>query len=280
MHHNHPGQVLPLLPSDERRLGGHWDVRECGRRVVRYQMVSFAVMRLLGGWLAKIPEYELKLEIGRHVWQDAQAAEALRVRTGELRVPADADRRPPTEVQRWLDMLDQAHTPLQFLVGIYRVAKPRLVSEMTFHVTATDAVCDAPTLRTLRPIIEELGDQIRWGEAAIAAVASDDPAHSADAAGWQARLEQALGDSGGLMAEGTPQPAELDANADRSNGFSTTHEPRSPRLLIAARDARFYIDMSPRVLPEDQSGTREPIASSWSTRARPRVESFSSRVAR
>jgi hypothetical protein len=69
-------------------------------------------MRLLGGWLAKVPEYELKLEIGRHVWQDAQAAESLRVRTGELRIPADADRRPPVEVKRWLDRLDQAQTPL------------------------------------------------------------------------------------------------------------------------------------------------------------------------
>ena len=27
--------------------------------------------------------------------------------------------------------------------------------------------------------------------------------------------------------------------------------PRSERLLIAARDARFYIDMTPRILPED-----------------------------
>src|SRR5918995_6452838 len=92
---DHTRAVLGLLPADSRRLGGSMDVRECGRRVVRYQIVSFNVMRLLAGWLAKIPEYELKLEIGRHVWQDAQAAEALRVRTAELRIPTDADRRPP-----------------------------------------------------------------------------------------------------------------------------------------------------------------------------------------
>jgi uncharacterized ferritin-like protein (DUF455 family) len=243
-------EVLALLPPDERRLGGSMDVRESGRRVVSYQMVSFAVMRLLGGWLAKIPEYELKLEIGRHVWQDAQAAESLRVRTGELRVPSDADRRPPVEVQRWLDRLDQAVTPLQFLVGIYRVAKPRLVRAMVEHMESTDPVCDAPTLRTLRPIIQELREQIDWGNAAIAAVCAGSAPLTAQAAGWQSELEAALAEAGGLVAEGTAQPSEAE-DEPTVTGLPAERAPRSERLLIAARDARFYIDLSPRVLPED-----------------------------
>src|SRR6266851_5552999 len=247
--------VPPLLPPDGRRLGGSMDVRESGRRVTLYQVVSFALMRLLGGWLAKIPEYELKLEIGRHVWQDAQAAESLRVRTGELRVPADADRRPPVELQRWLDSLDQAKTPLQFLVGIYRVAKPRLVGAMVQHMESTDPVCDAPTLRTVRPIIQELGEQINWGEAAIAAVCAGNLVLAAESAAWQAHLEASLAEAGGLLVEGTPQPAEpegtVEAGKQSLNRLQAARTPRSERLLIAARDARFYIDMSPRVLPED-----------------------------
>src|SRR5690349_9929187 len=139
--------LAALLPPETRRLGGTFDVREAGRRVVRYQMVSFHIMRLLAGWMAKITEYELKLEIGRHVWQDAQAAESLKQRTSELRIPTDADRRPPVEVQRWLDAVDSAETPLQFLVGIYRVVKPRLSAAMQYHAAATDSVCDAPSVR-------------------------------------------------------------------------------------------------------------------------------------
>ena len=246
---DHAQTVLGLLPPDTRRLGGSFDVRECGRRVVRYQVTTFGVMRLLCGWLAKIPEYELKLEIGRHIWQDAQAAEALRVRTGELRVPADADRRPPLEVQRWLDALDQASTPLEFLVGVYRVAKPRLVSAMTSHIATTDAVCDAPTIRTLRPIMLELAEQIAWGERAIEAVCSMEPAHVPAAAASQTRLEAMLFEAGGLLADGPIQPPHPEARPE--TGLPAAREPRSQRLLVAARDARFYIDMSPRVLPED-----------------------------
>jgi uncharacterized ferritin-like protein (DUF455 family) len=243
--------VLPLLPPDRRQLGGALDVRESGRRVVRYQVISFALMRLLGGWLAKIPEYELKLEIGRHVWQDAQAAEALRVRSGELRIPADADRRPPVEVQNWLEALDQADTPLQLLVGVYRVAKSRLMSAMSLHMAATDPVCDAPTLRTLRPIVHELGEQIAWAEAAIGAITTAQPGHESEAAAWQARLEAMLARCGGLLAEATPQTAETEAPPEPDTALPAERAPRSERLLIAARDARFYIDMSPRVLPED-----------------------------
>jgi uncharacterized ferritin-like protein (DUF455 family) len=247
--------TLPMLPPDTRRLGGAFDVKEAARRVVRYQTVTFHTMRLLGGWLAKIPEFELKLEIGRHVWQDAQAAEALRQRTSELRVPADSDRRAPVEVQRFLDALDEAESPLEFLAGIYRVAKPRLISAMQYHVRVTDSVCDAPTVRTLTPIIQEATEQVRWGEAAVEALIGDDASHAAKAAAWQQYLETALAQAGGIVAEGTPPTPEPETTPEIAMQsimeLPRASQPRSERLLIAARDARFYIDLTPRVLPED-----------------------------
>jgi uncharacterized ferritin-like protein (DUF455 family) len=247
--------LAALLPPDTRRLGGTFNVHEAGRRVVRYQMVTFHAMRLLGGWLAKIPEYELKLEIGRHVWQDAQAAEALKQRTAELRIPTDADRRPPVQVQRWLDTVDEADTPLQFLVGMYRVVKPRLAAAMQYHAAATDPFCDAPTVRVLRLVVAELAEQIAWGEAAIQALCADDAERVTQAVTWQARLEALLADAGGLVADGTPQPSVPETTQELAMQSITAlpgaQTPRSERLLIAARDARFYIDLSPRVLPED-----------------------------
>ena len=251
--------TLPLLPPDVRRLGGEFDVKEAARRVVRYETVTFHLMRLLGGWLAKIPEFELKFEIGRHVWQDAQAAESLRQRTSELRVPAEADRRVPAEVQRFLDELDAAETPLQFLVGVYRVTKPRLVSAMQYHAVVTDQVCDAPTVRSLRPIVAELAYQIHWGEAAIEALIGTDQdaavGRARQAVAWQQHLEETLAGAGGLVTEGTPQPPEEPLTPEVAmRGIAAmpkARTPRSERLLVASRDARFYIDLSPRVLPED-----------------------------
>lgn len=247
--------TLPTFLPDLRRLGGEFDVRESARRVVRYQMVEFHIMRLLAGWLAKIPEFDLKFEIGRHVWQDAQHAESLRQRTSELRVPQDADRRPPVEVQQFLDALDEAATPLQFLAGVYRIAKPHLVSAMQYHLAVTDQICDAPTVRTLRPIIAEETEQIRWGESVIAALIGNDRQRATQTLSWQQHLESMLAEAGGLVATGTTplpeDPSTPEVGMRSIYGMAQAKAPRSERLLVAARDARFYIDMTPRVLPED-----------------------------
>ena len=127
------------------------DVRESGRRVVRYQVVSFAVMRLLGGWLAKIPEYELKLEIGRHVWQDAQAAEALRVRSPAscASPPMPIDDRRSRCSAGWTCWTRPAHRSNFWWASTGWPS--HVCGAMVDHVESTDPVCDAPTLRTLRP---------------------------------------------------------------------------------------------------------------------------------
>src|SRR5207237_7838867 len=122
-----------------------------------------------------------------------QAVEALRQRTTELRVPAEADRRAPVEVQRFLDALDAAETPLQFLAGVYRVAKPRLLSAMQYHAAVTDQLCDAPTVRTLKPILAELADQLRWGEAASEALIGADATRAAAAGCWPISLQAVSG---------------------------------------------------------------------------------------
>src|SRR5437899_2552625 len=69
-------------------------------------------------------------------------------------------------------------------------------------------------LVTLRPILQDPGDQVAWGEYAIAAVCADAPARSTEAAAWQAQLEAKLAAAGGLVAEGTPQPPESEATVE------------------------------------------------------------------
>jgi uncharacterized ferritin-like protein (DUF455 family) len=151
--------------------------------------------------------------------------------------------------------LDEAQTPLEFLTGIYRVVKPRLISAMQYHVTVTDPVCDAPTIRVLRPIIAEETDQVRWGEAAVEALIAGDPKRAASTSAWQQHLETILAEAGGVVAKGTPQAPDVETTPEVAMqsimALPRAQRPRTERLLVAARDARFYIDMTPRILPED-----------------------------
>ena len=124
-------------------------------------------------------------------------------------------------MQRWLDAVDEAETPLGFLVGIYRVVKPRLSAAMQYHAAATDPVCDAPTVRVLRFVVAELAEQIAWGEAAIQALCADDAERVAQAGAWQARLEGLLADAGGLTTRCTP-PRSRGATRTSSHGCPGT----------------------------------------------------------
>ena len=56
------------------------------QRLVRYAFLEQAAMRTLAGWLPGVPEWDVKNELGLHIWEDADSAERLRGRLRELRV--------------------------------------------------------------------------------------------------------------------------------------------------------------------------------------------------
>ena len=64
------------FPVDRRQLGGKFTVKENGRRLLRYFYLERRLMHALGAWALTIPEYEVKLETGRHIFYHADAARA------------------------------------------------------------------------------------------------------------------------------------------------------------------------------------------------------------
>jgi len=61
----------------------------------------------------------------------------------------------------------------------------------------TDQVCDSPTVRTLKFILIDEEEQIRWGQAIYEEMA-DTPAKRRQALEWQMHLEEILAASGGV----------------------------------------------------------------------------------
>ena len=51
------------------------------------------------------------------------------------------------------------------LAGLYRVLKPHLAVYYRHHAAVTDQVCDSPTVRTLKFILIDEEEHIRWGQA-------------------------------------------------------------------------------------------------------------------
>ena len=74
-------QAYPYrFPRDPRLLGGKYSVAENARRLLRFFYFERRMMQALGAWTLSIPEFEVKLETGRHIFYHADAARALRER--------------------------------------------------------------------------------------------------------------------------------------------------------------------------------------------------------
>src|SRR6185503_14043976 len=74
------------FPRDPRLLGGKFTVAENRRRLLRFFYFERRLMQALGAWTLSLPEFELKLETGRHIFYHADAARLLRERLTEQEI--------------------------------------------------------------------------------------------------------------------------------------------------------------------------------------------------
>src|SRR5437762_12273280 len=111
------------FPRDFRRLGGKFSVEENGRRLLRFFYWERRLMQALGAWTLSIPEFEVKLETGRHIFYHADAARAFRERLHEQEQRfADIDQHRDAEIDRFVEEVLSASDPAELLVGVHQVA--------------------------------------------------------------------------------------------------------------------------------------------------------------
>lgn len=161
----------------------------------------------LGGWVAVVPELDIKMKLGTHCYHHAWHAELWHKRLPELReMNPDRLTRPPNEeLVRFADALTEPEgleTTLEKLVGVYRVLIPHKIAAYTHHLRNTSSVTDAPTQRSLRfALADEIADW-REGEMLIQTLL-DGPEDVDRAAARQAETEALLWAAGGIAGPGT-----------------------------------------------------------------------------
>src|SRR5258705_18630 len=110
------------FPRDRRQLGGKFSVEEGARRLLRFFYLERRLMQGLGAWTLSIPEFEVKLEAGRHIFYHADAARLLRERLNEQETrlrDVDGFRNP--EIDRFIEELLSAESACELLVGVHQV---------------------------------------------------------------------------------------------------------------------------------------------------------------
>ncbi|MFI5335997.1 MAG: ferritin-like domain-containing protein [Opitutales bacterium] len=202
------------FPVDRRQLGGKFTVKENSRILLRFFYFERRLMQALGSWTLTIPEYEVKLETGRHIFYHADAARLLRERLTEqeFRPPAiDAFRDP--EIDRFIDEMLSAANATELLVGVHQVLGRALATTYRHHIDDTDPVTDVPTIRCLKRILTDYEPMLEWADAAVEAYVAGG-IDEAPLATWRWHLTRLLASIGGttgadVKAE-APAPLRID----------------------------------------------------------------------
>jgi hypothetical protein len=202
---NKPRQ--PFAPWDRRELPGAFSVEETARRVGNYKWVEMRLFEALGGWVATVPELDVKMRLGTHTYHHAWHADLWNKRLPELReMNTERLTRPANEhVEAFFEAMtepeDKGQT-IEKLVGVYRVLIPHKIAAYTYHLNNTSTITDAPTIRSLKFVLADEFEDWRDGEMLIQSLI-ETPDEVQRAASHQARLEGILVQAGGMAGPGS-----------------------------------------------------------------------------
>ena len=157
--------------KDFRRIGPpDWhDVRTNAAGLGVLYTVEVELARLLGGWIARMPELSEKIAFAKVVYEDAEHAALLEARLLELRVPEPdlaALRRRTAPI---FTRLERADDPWEVLAHVFRVLKPALLADLRRHLEGCPPYVDEPTVRIVRRILREEELHLELGLALLAA---------------------------------------------------------------------------------------------------------------
>ncbi|NOU62512.1 DUF455 family protein [Paenibacillus sp. LMG 31461] len=191
--------------------------------------VERELMRLLGGYLLNVSDWELKKTIPRHMWQDSLRANALRSRVLELRYPRrDVDEGHDQQLTNFLNILSKCANEREFIEGVYFVTKEFLKTRYENYLQIAEPIDDAPTIAFMKRFPEEIAEQLLdvqrlYPQITRRFVAADE---------WISYLERYVADFSGREEKG--QSAQ-----DLSISAEITARPAYVLPEIPARDPKF-----------------------------------------
>ncbi|MDR6555251.1 hypothetical protein [Paenibacillus qinlingensis] len=180
---------------------GAYSVEQNSKVLRRYRYIHEQLFRLGAGQLPARAHWHLKAALGKHLYEDAEAAGSLRWRILELRTsPMLLQKDPNVTLTLLFEELIHAESDIELLVGVYRVMKPALLKAYTQHMTDTQPLVDYPTVRLLKSLSSDLREQIEWGEGMIEALQREGESLELSAE-FETRILGYLEAAGGISGE-------------------------------------------------------------------------------
>src|SRR5262249_35426980 len=129
-------------------------VKQRGLYIATFRFVEVRLMEILSAWVPTTPEMEAKLLFGAHIWDTAQAADALGKRTYELRLPLQHSVKPAAGYLQLLDTIAAVNGTPHRIAALYDVVLPGLAARYRRYLSETDDLMDAPSVRIIESILD------------------------------------------------------------------------------------------------------------------------------
>ena len=139
-------------------------VSERAQTIATFRFIEVRLMELAAAWVPTTPEMEVKVLLGKHIWDFAQHADILGRRTFELRLPEQHSQRPSDDYIRLLtETAAIVETPRR-LAALYDVILPGMERRYARYIERTDTLLDAPSVVVVERILQDLARQRREGD--------------------------------------------------------------------------------------------------------------------
>jgi hypothetical protein len=130
-------------------------LREKAEYLGTYRWLEIFLMETLARWVPTTPEMEVKVLMGRHIWDAAQHADALGKRTFELRAPLHYTLTP---LSPYLDFMNEIasveDTPGRIQI-IYDMLLPAFAARYQEYLKGSDSLLDEPSFRVIHGILAD-----------------------------------------------------------------------------------------------------------------------------
>jgi hypothetical protein len=130
-------------------------LREKAEHLATFRWLEVSLMETLARWVPTTPEMEVKVLMGRHIWDAAQHADSLGKRTFELRAPLNYTLPPvPTHLSVMNELASVEDTTGR-IQAVYDVILPGLATRYQQYLENSDSLLDEPSFRVIEGILRD-----------------------------------------------------------------------------------------------------------------------------
>src|SRR5450432_2001398 len=139
--------TITIPQSSPRHIASNFNVKTVAKWLGHYSYAETRLMEAQAGWLAFVPQIELKIELGYQLYDDARHTNAMRLRLPELSAFGEPSRPANEAFVTFCNELTNTEDLIEQFVGVYQVLRPHLAATYRQQLAHDDSVANFPTVR-------------------------------------------------------------------------------------------------------------------------------------